>query len=94
MIHKRTLCLEQEVSTDLNSGNTPEGQKRSSTQENNDEPPKSLRLFELENSEDTEWNLPEDIVKYVHKHSVHVHEKDLKDKILSVHSVPQNMKGV
>jgi len=61
-----------------------------------DEPPKKKSRFEVETlSEENGWDLPEDMLKYLHKYMMlHISDKEINDRIVDLHPVPDNIKKV
>ena len=80
---------------DTNTEATPSGLKRKFNENDSPAPEqtKKHQRFELENNDDKTWDLPSGLASYVNKYmGVHISEKDIKDKILSLNPVPSNIK--
>ena len=72
----------------------PSGSKRKLSGAITVPPPKTQRFELTEGSKSTQaWDLPSGMVSYLHKYiSVHISDKEIKDKILDDNPIPSNVK--
>ena len=89
------LNLQVQDKTQYHPDTQSSGDKRKLAKENAPKSPVKYMRFELEGENDTNgWGLPSELVSYLKKYmSIHVSEKNIRDKVFSQNTVPRNIKS-
>jgi len=83
-----------------NPGTTPEGRKRQhdaddKTVDSGEPPKKQLKHFEMSEADESDWELPNDLLQYGNKYlTTHYKDQTIDEKVLETLPVPKNIRSV